>query len=140
MPTWLTSLGVAEVIDCRIRLDEVDPEDVALDLVELGLAESEPLGSRTAARAVALRSRHYHRSSRSVSLADCVVAETARANGASVATSDLHLLDLCADEHLVSSSCTTAKPTDGLPSQPRSCQQWRPAWSSHLLSATPEVD
>jgi len=33
-----------------------------------------------------------------VSLADCVVAETARSVDAPVATSDPHLLDLCHDE------------------------------------------
>lgn len=100
MPAWLTPHGVAEVIDRRVRLDEIDPESVVLDLVELGLADPGPLDSRTAARAGALRSRHYHRLARSVSLADCVVAETARAVGASVATSDPHLLDLCADENI----------------------------------------
>lgn len=97
-PTWLTPLGVAEVVDRRVRLDAVDPETVVMDLMELGLAEPAPLDSHTAARAGALRARQYHRTTRSVSLADCVVAETARAAQAKVATSDPHLLDLCAEE------------------------------------------
>lgn len=101
-PAWLTPLGVAEVVDRRIRLDEVDLETVVMDLMEFGLAEPAPLDSQTAARAGALRARHYHRTTRSVSLADCVVAETARAARARVATSDPHLLDMCADEGIQS--------------------------------------
>ncbi|MCY3792137.1 MAG: PIN domain-containing protein [Gemmatimonadetes bacterium] len=97
-PARLTPLGVAEVVDRRIRLDEVDLETVVMDLMEFGLAEPAPLDSQTAARAGDLRARHYHRTTRSVSLADCVVAETARSAQARVATSDPHLLDLCADE------------------------------------------
>ena len=99
-PAWLTPLGVAEVIDRRVRLDAVDPRAVVVHLAKLGLADPAPLDSQTAARAGALRSRHYHRTTRSVSLADCVVAETARTAKASVATSDPHLLDLCADEDI----------------------------------------
>ena len=99
-PAWLTPLGVAEVIDRRVRLDAVDPETVVLDLLEFGLAEPAPLDSYTAAQAGALRARHYHRTTRSVSLADCVLAETARAARAKVATSDPHLLNLCADENI----------------------------------------
>ena len=99
-PAWLTPLGVAEVIDRQSRLDEIDPRAAFLNLVKLGLADPAPLDSQTAARAGALRARHYHRTTRSVSLADCVVAETARAAQARVATSDPHLLDLCADEDI----------------------------------------
>ena len=98
MPAWLTPLGVAEVVDRRVRLDEVDPETVVMDLMEFGLAEPAPLDAHTATRAGALRARHYHRTTRSVSLADCVNAESARAANARLATSDPHLLDLCADE------------------------------------------
>ena len=97
-PAWLTPLGVAEVVDRRIRLDEADLETVVMELMEFGRAEPAPRESQTAARAGALRARHYHRTTRSVSLADCVVAETARAARARVATSDPHLLDLCVDE------------------------------------------
>ena len=99
-PAWLTPLGVAEVVDRRVRLDAVDPETVVMDLSELGLADPAPLDPQTAARAGALRARHYHRTTRSVSLADCVLAESARAANAKVATSDPHLLDLCANEEI----------------------------------------
>ena len=99
-PASLTPLGVAEVIDRRARLDAVDPREVVLHLARLGLSDPAPLDSQTAARAGALRSRHYHRSTRSVSLADCVVAEIARAARARVATSDPHLLDMCAAEQI----------------------------------------
>ena len=100
MPARLTPLGVAEVIDRQVRLDAVDPETVVMDLSELGLADPAPLDPQTAARAGALRARHYHPTTRSVSLADCVLAESARAANAKVATSDPHLLDLCANEEI----------------------------------------
>ena len=91
-------MGGVEVIDRRVQLDEVDPETVVVDLMEFGLAEPAPLDAHTAIRAGALRARHYHRTTRSVRLAGCVLAESARAAKARLATSDPHLLDLCADE------------------------------------------
>jgi hypothetical protein len=39
-----------------------------------------------------------HRTSRPVSLADCVAAATARQVGRPLATADPHLLDMCGDE------------------------------------------
>ncbi|MPY93159.1 MAG: PIN domain-containing protein [Acidimicrobiia bacterium] len=94
----LTVLGVAEVVDHLVRIVGVDEEDAALDLAQLGLTDPDPLGAQLTLRAGLLRARHYHRTDRSVSLADCVLAEVARALSTSVATSDLHLLDVCDDE------------------------------------------
>ncbi|MHB1447320.1 MAG: PIN domain-containing protein [Acidimicrobiales bacterium] len=91
----LTALGVAEVIDHLVRLVGATEEDAALDLAQLGLADPPPLTPEVALRAGLLRGRHYHRTDRAVSLADCVGAESARASGSPLATSDPHLLDLC---------------------------------------------
>ena len=94
----LTVLGVAEVLDRLVRLSNVDEETAALDLAQLGLADPEPLAASVAMAAGLLRARYYHRTRCAVSLADCVVAEVARANDQSVATSDPHLLDVCKAE------------------------------------------
>ncbi|MEO1062508.1 MAG: PIN domain-containing protein [Actinomycetota bacterium] len=96
----LTPLGVAEVVDRLVRLAGADPDDVALDLAELGLLEPRPLTAAAAVRAGSLRSRRYHGSACAVSLADCVVVEVAREEGGVVATSDPHLLDVCLAEEL----------------------------------------
>ncbi|MGH3848165.1 MAG: PIN domain-containing protein [Pseudonocardiaceae bacterium] len=96
--TALTVLGVAEVLDHLVRLVGADADDAALDLAQLGLANPEPLAADIAMRAGLMRARHYHRSHRAVSLADCVAAETARTRAAPVATSDPHLLDMCTVE------------------------------------------
>ena len=96
----LTVLGVAEVVDHLVRIVGVTEEEAALDLAQLGLGDPEPLEAGLARRSGLLRARWYHRTRCAVSLADCVVAETARSNGSSVATSDPHLLDLCRDEEI----------------------------------------
>lgn len=94
----LTPLGVAEVVDHLVRIMGVSEDDAVLDVAQLGLADPQPLTATVCLRAGLLRARHYHRTTRAVSLADCVAAETARALDASVATSDPHLLGLCCDE------------------------------------------
>lgn len=94
----LTVVGVAEVLDRLIRLGDVEEEEAALDLAQLSLADPEPLGVSVAAAAGLLRARRYHRTKCAISLADCIAAEAARANGTAVATSDPHLLDVCAIE------------------------------------------
>lgn len=94
----LTALGVAEVLDHLVRLVGVDEEDAVLDLAQLGLAEAFGVDADLASRAGRLRARHYHRSNRAISLADCVAAEIARREGRPLVTSDQHLLDTCHDE------------------------------------------
>ncbi|MGH3561364.1 MAG: PIN domain-containing protein [Mycobacterium sp.] len=94
----LTPLGVAEVLDHLVRLEKATEEEAALDLAQLGLADPSPLDAAVATRVGLLRARHYDRGRRTVSLADCVVAEVARTTATPVATSDPHLLDLCRDE------------------------------------------
>ncbi|MGC1512576.1 MAG: PIN domain-containing protein [Acidimicrobiales bacterium] len=94
----LTAVGVAEVLDHLVRLEGSTEEDAVLDLAQLGLAEAIPVDVGLATRAGLLRARHYHRSTRAVSLADCVAAEVARAEGSPLVTADPHLLELCRDE------------------------------------------
>jgi PIN domain nuclease of toxin-antitoxin system len=96
----LTAVGLAEVVDRLVRLDQVDDEEAVLDVAQLGLHEAIPLDPETALRAGLFRSRHYHRSTRAVSLADCVAAECARRLGIPLATSDPHLLDACSEEQV----------------------------------------
>jgi predicted nucleic acid-binding protein len=94
----LTAIGVAEVVDHLVRIVGADPEDVALDLAQLGLAEAVPVDPGAGLRAGLLRARHYHRKDRAVSLADCLAADAAKTMAGRVATADPHLLDLCAVE------------------------------------------
>ena len=94
----LTAVGVAEVLDHLVRVVGVDPEDAALDVAQLSLAEALPVEPAAGLRASLLRARHYHRRDRAVSLADCIAADAARSWEARLATSDPHLLDLCEAE------------------------------------------
>jgi PIN domain nuclease of toxin-antitoxin system len=96
----LTVLGVAEVVDHLVRLGGVDEEDVVADLASLGMVTPQPLDVRSSLLAGRMRAKHYHRSDRQVSLADCVAAVITASLGGSLATSDPHLLDLCRDESI----------------------------------------
>lgn len=100
--TTLTALGVAEVVDHLIRLAGAEEDDAVLDLAQLDLDSPSPVDASLGVRAGLLRARHYHRKNRTVTLADCVAAETARRPRWSLATADPHLLDLCREEGIVS--------------------------------------
>jgi predicted nucleic acid-binding protein len=91
----ITATCVGEVFDQLVRVDGMAEEDVALDLAQLGLLDAVPVDSLIGIAAGRLRARHYHRSRRSVSMADCQTAAVARSVGEPVATSDPALLDLC---------------------------------------------
>jgi predicted nucleic acid-binding protein len=94
----LTALGVSEVLDHLVRLAGAEEDGAALDVAQLGLSSPSPIEVGVAMRSGLLRARHYHRTNRAVSLADCVAAETARSADARLASADPHLLDLCRDE------------------------------------------
>jgi len=94
----LTVLAQAEVLDQLARVVGVGEEEAVLTLAQLGLPIPAPVPAAIGLRAGLLRSRHYHRTDRAVSLADCAGAEVARALGARLATADTHLLELCRDE------------------------------------------
>ncbi len=96
----LTAIGVAEVVDHLVRVIGVDEDEAALDLAELGLLDGHPVGAALGLAAGRLRARRYHRTRCSVSMADCVAAEVARALERPLVTSDPHLLDLAAAEQI----------------------------------------
>ena len=96
----LTALGVTEVLDHLVRLLGADEDEAVLDLAQLGLAPPAVADLPLATQAGLMRARHYHRTSRAVSLADCVAAVTARSSGARLASADPHLLDLCTEEDI----------------------------------------
>jgi PIN domain nuclease of toxin-antitoxin system len=98
----LTALGLAEVLDHLVRVVGTSDEDAVLDVAQLGLSDALTVDADLALRAALLRARHYHRTNRAVSLADCVAAEAARMLGTSLATADPHLLDLCRDDGIAS--------------------------------------
>lgn len=97
----LTALGLAEVIDHFVRVVRASDEEAALDVAQLGLLDALTVDADLALRAGLLRSRQYHRTSRAVSLADCVAAEAARSLETALVTADPHLLELCCDEGIV---------------------------------------
>ena len=94
----LTLLGVAEVLDRLMRRTGISERDAVLSLDRLALADPPALDATLATSAGLLRARYYQRRTRSLSLADCVAAETARRHDASLATADGPLLDTCTDE------------------------------------------
>lgn len=96
----LTPIGVAEVLDHLVRVVGATEEEAVLDLAQLGLEVPTPIDDELSQTAGLLRARHYHRSRRAVSLADCIAAAVSADSGRPLATSDPHLLDLCADEGL----------------------------------------
>ena len=99
-PTVLTAVNAAEVIDQLVRVFGRDPDDVHADLVLLASAGMtvQPVSAEWGLEAGRLRSRHYHRQRRAVSLADCVAAVAALAEGWPLATSDPALAAVVRDE------------------------------------------
>ncbi len=85
----MSVLNRAEVID-RITRKGAPGDDVAADLDTLGITYV-ALDADTADRAGKLRARHYHRTERPLSMADCVALATALAAQATLATSDAPL-------------------------------------------------
>jgi PIN domain nuclease of toxin-antitoxin system len=90
LPTTLSAVNAAEVIDQLVRVFGRDPDDVHADLAILSQVGMElaPLTPETGTDAGRLRARHYHRQRSAVSLADCVAAATAQSRQRPLATSD----------------------------------------------------
>jgi len=89
-PTVLTAINAAEVIDQLVRVFGRDPDDVHADLALLASVGMtiRSVSAELGLEAGRLRARHYHRERRAVSLADCVAAVAALAEGRPLATSD----------------------------------------------------
>jgi predicted nucleic acid-binding protein len=93
----ITAINLAEVLDHVGRVVGIDVSQVQADVDELGLFVAS-LDAELAAAAAHLRSRHYHRTTRRVSLADCCAAAHALDRESQLATSDADLLRLVHDE------------------------------------------
>ncbi len=85
----------AEVIDHLTRRGATS-DVVAAELDTLGI-NFEPLSIELADNAGRLRSQHYDRSRRPLSMADCVALATAMELGSALATSDVHLATTCVE-------------------------------------------
>jgi len=71
---------------------------VVVDLGDRVVVRPLPADTGLALKAGLLRARHYHRTTRAVSLADCVAAEIAQSMGSLLTTADPHLTAPCRDE------------------------------------------
>ena len=88
--TVLSAANAAEVIDQLVRIHGRDADDVHGDLALLEYAGMTvaPVSADIGFSAGRLRSRHYHRATRAVSLADCIAAATALSLDRALATAD----------------------------------------------------
>jgi predicted nucleic acid-binding protein len=96
-PVVLHPLNAGEVIDRVARMAQVDTDEVESDLALLGIAFAE-VDPRDLVEAGHWRARHYHRTRRPVSLADCVAAVCALRSEVALATSDRHCAAMLRDE------------------------------------------
>lgn len=80
-------LNLAEVVDRMVRLAGADADEIEADVAVLGVRTTGVDGADLV-DAGRWRARHYHRSDRSVSLADCVAAVAAVGGTKPLATSD----------------------------------------------------
>ena len=88
-------LNRAEVIDQLTRRG-ASPDVVGAELDTLGI-DFETLSIEVADRAASLRAQHYNRSTRPLSMADCVALATTVELGSALATSDVHMAATCGD-------------------------------------------
>lgn len=95
-PTTLSTVNAVEIIDQLARVyghdaDEVHGDLIVLSHVGMQLADV-PMHIGIAAGRI--RARYYHRQRMAVSLADCVAAATALADGRPLATADPPLAEM----------------------------------------------
>lgn len=86
-------LNLGEVLDRMARLAGADPDDIEADVALLGIA-SVDVDEETLVDAGRWRARHYHRSERAVSMADCVAGVCAISMKFALATSDRHCAEM----------------------------------------------
>lgn len=99
----VATANLAEALDVSQRLYGL-PIDRAMEVLEplfAGPLATRPLDLPTARRAAAIRSRHYHRSSRPISLADAILLASAGPEDR-IATADPDVLVVAQDESLSS--------------------------------------
>jgi len=99
-PTMLSALNAAEVLDQMVRVFGHDAADIHADLARLqrGGLWFAPVTDEVGILAGQLRARHYHRTRRAVSLADCVAAATALTEKQPLATADPALVAMVRDQ------------------------------------------
>jgi predicted nucleic acid-binding protein len=97
----VATVNLIEVLDVTQRVHRVPiPRTVGLlEPLLAGPLVTVSLDTVTARRAAELRARHYHRSSRPISLADAVLIASAR-EGDRIATADPDVLAVARDEGL----------------------------------------
>jgi PIN domain nuclease of toxin-antitoxin system len=95
--TIMATINMAETIDRMRRVHGIDSDSLEADLLETGI-HFRAVDIALATEAAELRASHYHRTRRSVSLADCIAAALALDRGYRLATSDPALLALVVDE------------------------------------------
>jgi predicted nucleic acid-binding protein len=99
----VATASLVEVLDVSQRVHAV-PITRAVEVLEPLLAgplTAVPLDSIVARRAAEIRARHYHRSTRPISLADAVLIGSAKP-GDRIATADPHVLAVAKTERLKS--------------------------------------
>jgi predicted nucleic acid-binding protein len=99
----VATTNLVEVLDVSQRVHRV-PIPRALEVLEPlleGPLTAIPLDLAVARRAAQIRARHYHRSSRPISLADAVLIASA-AHGDRIATADPDVLAVAAAENIES--------------------------------------
>lgn len=96
----MSAVNLAEVLDVLVRLQGWPADDVEekLHWLTLGGLQVVEVDAAVALSAGRLHARHYHRSKRPLSLADCIALGTALTRGERLATSDPALLAAAAEE------------------------------------------
>ena len=99
-PPRISAANLAETLDVLVRLQgwSVDEVEEKLRWLTLGGLIVVDVDESIALRAGRLHARHYHRTQRPLSLADCMALATAIALDQGLATSDPALLATAADE------------------------------------------
>lgn len=92
----ISAVNLAETIEWLVRLGEQPPDRVRerVNWLIAGGLQVEAVWTPLARSAGALRARHYHRTDRPISLADCFCLATAISLRANLATTDAHLAGL----------------------------------------------
>jgi PIN domain nuclease of toxin-antitoxin system len=98
-PPVISAVNLAEAIEWLVRLGGHSPQRVreTVNWLIVGGLQVEPVWPPLARSAAALRARHYHRTDRPISLADCFCLTTAISLAANLATTDSHLAGLAGD-------------------------------------------
>ena len=89
-PAWISSINLAEALDSIARLQGWPVDEVAEKLrwLIVGGLQVEPVTERLGFVAGRLRTRHYHRQRRPISIADCISLALALELDEELATAD----------------------------------------------------